>query len=211
MKLTVSFHQPLLPNSLDFSYTFTKEATGIFGPSGVGKTTLLKVIAGLVEPLDLYLEFEGQLWSTPERNIKQRVPAHLRNVGFVMQEPALFSHLSVTENIRFADMVGKPKQKKDDTYFQQLVSELKLEKLLPQKIQLLSGGQKQRVALARTLYAKPQLLLLDEPFTGLDDASLQELACFLKKLTKSQQLPFLMVSHHKEELEFLTEEIFYLQ
>jgi iron(III) transport system ATP-binding protein len=135
--------------------------TAILGPSGSGKTTLLRLIAGFAAPDAGSITLDGKVLTDP-RNF---VPAYLRGIGVVMQDGALFPHLTIAENIGFGLTSALDRQSR----VAEMLELVGLDRtLLSRKPDQLSGGQQQRVALARALVMKPRLLLLDEPFSALD-------------------------------------------
>ncbi|EDP57696.1 ABC transporter ATP-binding protein [Vibrio sp. AND4] len=165
----------------------------LLGASGCGKTTLLKAVAGLL-PLssgrmslnDLIID-DGENWLPPEQ----------RNIGMIFQDYALFPHLTVAENIAFG--------LKNETAQQKL---LKVEEMLglvhlkgygDRYPHQLSGGQQQRVAIARSLAYKPDLLLLDEPFSNIDTQVRHELIREIRKIFKQQGVTAIFVTHSREE------------
>ena len=138
--------------------------TAIFGPSGCGKTTLLRVVAGLVRPADGLVAVNGQLWQDDARHVW--LPTHRRPLGMVFQDYALFPHLSVERNVAFGiHQLPRAEQAARVAEALQLVGLEGSGARFPHE---LSGGQQQRVALARALAPRPQLMLLDEPFSNLD-------------------------------------------
>ncbi|WP_042789593.1 ABC transporter ATP-binding protein, partial [Serratia marcescens] len=136
--------------------------TAIVGPSGSGKTTLLRIIAGFEIPDGGQILLQGQAMG----NGGGWVPAHLRGIGFVPQDGALFPHFTVAGNIGFGLKGGKrEKQRRIEALMEMVALDRRLAALWPHE---LSGGQQQRVALARALSQQPRLMLLDEPFSALD-------------------------------------------
>lgn len=167
--------------------------TGISGPSGSGKTSLLRAVAGL-ETVNGEL-----LWRQQSLNT---LAAHQRPFGYVFQEPRLFPHLSVKQNLMFAaQRADKPLP------LDALTAQLGLTELLHRKPAALSGGQAQRAALARAVIGRPQLLLLDEPLANLDAAAKRELLAQIAQINRDYALPMLYVSHAKEELAELCEQV----
>jgi sulfate transport system ATP-binding protein len=167
------------------------ELVALLGPSGSGKTTLLRIIAGLEAA-----EQGSVLYQ--EDDVTQRSPRE-RNVGFVFQHYALFSHLSIYENIAFGLRVRKWKRDAVDKRVRELLQLIQLEGLEKRHPSQLSGGQRQRVALARALAPQPQLLLLDEPFGALDAKVRQELRGWLRKLHDTNHITSVFVTHDQEE------------
>ena len=177
--------------------------TAIFGPSGGGKTSLLRCIAGFERAVGR-VAFGRQVWLDSRRGTF--VPPHRRPVGFMFQEARLFRHLSVAGNLRFAAKRapgGVPT-------FDGVVSALDLEALLARPAAALSGGERQRVALARTLLAKPSLLLLDEPLAALDAARKADILPYLEALPKHFGTPTLYVSHAIDEVARLADRVLVL-
>jgi ABC-type sulfate/molybdate transport systems ATPase subunit len=154
---------------------FAAEWTVIFGPSGAGKSTLLRLLAGLDEPLHGRVALDGQVLTDADRRFNAR-PGK-RRCGMVAQQPALFPHLSAAANVAYG-LQGWERARRTQRVEEMLalVGAAELASRRPQEI---SGGQAQRVALARALAPGPRLLLLDEPFSGLDgtasDALLERL------------------------------------
>ena len=176
------------------------EFLGIFGPSGAGKTSILKMIAGLMSPDKGSIEVAGANWFSNGKNLR----TSKRNIGYVFQEYALFPNMSVGQNIAF----GMPE--KSVQFVQELAELVGLEHLIDQKPDSLSGGQQQRVALARAIARKPTLLLLDEPFSSLDEemrSSLQEMTIELHRRFDTTSI---IVSHDIGELFKLTSRIMQL-
>lgn len=162
--------------------------TALFGHSGAGKTTLLRIIAGL-EPLYCgTLKFRDTVWQSN----KVFVPPYLRRIGYVFQDGRLFNHLTVEQNLTFASQRSKIKPKE----IKLILQALKLDNLLHRIPNQLSGGEKQRIVFARALLTQPTLLLLDEPFSALDDDTTQ----FLIEYTKKLNLPTLYVSHSADDV-----------
>jgi sulfate transport system ATP-binding protein len=167
------------------------ELVALLGPSGSGKTTLLRIIAGLEYPDTGTVLYNGSEVTDQ--------PVSERNVGFVFQHYALFRHLSVFENVAFGLRVrGRP-----GAEVRQRVGELlhlvRLEGLEQRYPAQLSGGQRQRVALARALAARPQVLLLDEPFGALDARVRLELRQWLRRLHDEIHVTSVFVTHDQEE------------
>ena len=171
----------------------------ILGPSGSGKTTLLRLIAGLDIQDSGSIIIENKIIADKE----VMIPPEKRNVGLVVQDKALFPHLNVTKNIMFGIRDLKNKE--------QLTSDImKLFKINKHKDKYpheLSGGEQQRVALARALAPKPKLLLLDEPFDGLDKKLKSELHNEVKKIVKSKKITVIMVSHDQDEAALLSDRV----
>ncbi|TVQ35155.1 MAG: ABC transporter ATP-binding protein [Spirochaetaceae bacterium] len=165
------------------------EIFGLLGPSGCGKTTTLRIIAGFERP-------DGGIVAIRERNVTG-LPPEKRKVGFVFQDYALFPHLTVLKNVMFAMRSVASAQR--EQYARGILCMVGLTDLDDRMPDELSGGQQQRVALARALAARPQLLLMDEPFSNLDaglrDATRRE----VRLLLKAQGLNAILVTHDQEE------------
>jgi molybdate transport system ATP-binding protein len=175
--------------------------TGIFGPSGSGKTSLLRVIAGL-EPQALGLVQIGKAVWQDETSY---LPIAQRQMGMVFQEPSLFQHLNVAENLRYG--MNRTKRTSQSIEFSSMCGLLDLEILLERNPQTLSGGEKQRVAIARALLASPQLLLLDEPLSALDQSARGKLMTYLEKVFQILDIPVFYVSHSSEEIARLADNL----
>lgn len=169
--------------------------TALLGPSGCGKTTLLRCLAGLEQPEEGRLLFDGVDQS--------RVPSRERRVGFVFQHYALFRHLSVFENVAFGLRVRPRAQRPSETEVRRRVLELlalvQLEQQQHKWPSQLSGGQRQRVALARSLIIEPRVLLLDEPFGALDANVRKDLRRWLRRLVEQLGITTVLVTHDQEE------------
>lgn len=175
------------------------EFLSLLGESGCGKSTLLKCIAGLLDADsgDILLNGESLLKKPPEK----------RGAVIVFQDLRLFPHMTVEQNITFPMEIKKiPKRQQRDTA-ERLLKEVQLAGLGNRKIRELSGGQMQRVALARALAAEPAILLLDEPFSGLDERLRLEMGGLVKKIHRERGITTILVTHDKREALQLSDRI----
>ncbi|MDP2153348.1 MAG: ATP-binding cassette domain-containing protein [Methylotenera sp.] len=184
--------------NLDVNFAVAEgELLALFGDSGVGKTTLLRCLAGLEMPEQGCLTVNNQTWfkSFHQKTIPFNLPPQQRHVGYMFQDYALFPNMTVRENLEFALRKGSDKKRVDE-----LLAMMSLGELQHRKPETLSGGQKQRVALARALASEPQLLLLDEPFSALDDAMRSHLHDEVLRLQQHDGMTAIMVSHDVGEV-----------
>jgi molybdate transport system ATP-binding protein len=165
------------------------ERLALFGPSGAGKTTILEVIAGLVPPRRGTVELGGRTLTRTGRP-RCAVPPWRRKVGLLRQDPALFPHLSVRQNLTYA-----PGAASRGDEIGQIASRLGISGLLGDRPARLSGGQAHRVALGRLLLAHCDALLLDEPYTGLDASLRRDLSDLVRELVAARQVPAVLVAH----------------
>lgn len=179
--------------------------TAIVGPSGCGKTTLLRAIAGLDRGADGYLRVGETVW----QDVDTFIAPHQRPLGYVFQEASLFSHLSVKGNLEYGYKRVAPLARRVD--LEHAVELLGIDALLARGTEDLSGGERQRVAIARALLTSPDLLLLDEPLTGLDVDSKAEIVPYLERLHEELDIPVLYVSHSPDEVARLADHMVLLQ
>jgi sulfate transport system ATP-binding protein len=165
--------------------------TALLGPSGGGKSTLLRVIAGLEKPDSGLVEIEGRDATT--------LPAQDRGVGFVFQHYAAFKHLSVARNVAFGLEIRKRPKAEIKKKVDELLELVHLEQFAHRYPAQLSGGQRQRMALARALAVEPQVLLLDEPFGALDAQVRKELRAWRRRLHDKVHVTTVFVTHDQEE------------
>lgn len=170
------------------------QSVGLFGASGSGKSTVLACIAGVEQPDEGRIDFGGLRLFPPS------LPLYQRPVGYLTQEPSLFPHLSVRENVVF----GVPKREASvpecAAWIATLKDRLQLAPLWEAPAARISGGQARRVALARMLARKPPLVLLDEPFAGLDRQLVRELIDDLIFWSRSAGFSMIAVDHQSEVL-----------
>jgi molybdate transport system ATP-binding protein len=181
----------------------TGQLTTLYGKSGAGKTTLLRMLAGLLLPEKGTIIFNGITWLDTAQNIS--LPPPQRRVGFVFQDYALFPNMTVYENLRFALQKG---QSADS--IKPLIELIELGDLQHHKPATLSGGQQQRVALARALAQQPQILLLDEPLSALDQEMRNKLQTYLLQIQSVYKLTTILVSHDIAEIRKLATEVLVL-
>ena len=192
--LKVSLGQKLILNDLSFSLA-EGQIAALLGPSGCGKTTLLRSIAGLIQPSDGTIRFGKQLVSLSSLVM----PSHKRKIGYVPQEGALFPHLSVADNIAFGldrSVFTKDQIRQTTKEMLNLIGLQGFENRMPNQ---LSGGQQTRVALARALAIKPAIVLLDEPFSALDAALRGDLRADVIDLLRKSNTTAILVTHDREE------------
>jgi molybdate transport system ATP-binding protein len=178
--------------------------TAIFGPSGSGKTTILRCIAGL-QRLDGRLSVDGDVWQDEGRGTFRK--AHERPIGYVFQEASLFPHLSVRKNLLYGALRAKKNGAGHAIAEDEIVGLLGLADLLDRAPQALSGGERQRVAIGRALLSQPRLLLMDEPLSGLDRMTKEDVLPFLEALHRHLAIPILYVSHLMSEVERLADRL----
>jgi molybdate transport system ATP-binding protein len=197
---------PLHDFTLEVDVEITAGRAGIFGPSGAGKTTLLDLVAGLRRAPSASIRLGDRVLTDTTQRLA--VPARERRIGYVPQDLALFPHLSVRGNLLYGARDG---QAAGRFPFEQVVGLLDLGSLVERRIGGLSGGEKQRVALARALLSAPDLLLLDEPFSGLDRPRRDRVLAYLLQAHQELRVPLLYVSHHVGEVQTLCEEVLVLE
>lgn len=179
------------------------EWLGLHGPSGAGKTSLIRLIAGLDQP------DQGRIYADkiPWSDGKQFLPVKDRNLGMVFQDQALFPNLRLQKQIAF----GQERNKQDQEYVAFLIEKLGLKGLEKAQMGALSGGQRQRVALGRALAGRPKLLLLDEPFQGLDPESLEHVIDLLNNFRIEDKPSVILISHQPEIHKRLTHRVVRLE
>jgi molybdate transport system ATP-binding protein len=187
---------PLAHFDLQITTELSGPVTGIFGPSGAGKTSLLDTVAGLRLPRTGRIALDDVLFDDTQAGI--HIAARHRRIGYVPQENALFPHMSVTQNIRYGAA--------GDALIDRVVDVLEIDHLLGRGVKSLSGGEQKRVAVARALVTSPRLLLLDEPLAGLDRPLHGRILMFLKRIRDDFRVPMLYVTHDSAELAEIAEE-----
>ena len=203
-----NLHKNVGSITVDFSFTAQKGSmTAILGPSGSGKSTVLRLIAGLETcsknnpPPRLILDGKNIL----NENISKR------GIGMVFQSGALFSHLSVEDNIAYGLICRKISKKNARSQAKELLKKMNLLGFEKRRIETLSGGEAQRVSLARTLATKPNLILFDEPLSALDAPLRKKLGQEIKLLQKEEGFTGIFVTHDIQEAKSLCESIVFMK
>ena len=169
----------------------TGQLTALLGPSGGGKSTLLRIIAGLEDADTGTVTIEG--------TEATHLPPQKRNVGFVFQHYAAFKHMSVAKNVAFGLEIRKRPKAETEKRVAELLELVHLSQFSHRLPAQLSGGQRQRMALARALAVEPTVLLLDEPFGALDAKVRKELRAWLRRLHDEVHVTTVFVTHDQEE------------
>jgi molybdate transport system ATP-binding protein len=188
---------PLAEFAIDVSFELSARTTALVGPSGAGKTTILELIAGLRRPQRGEIALHGRVVCGDG----VFVPPRQRRVGYVPQDDALFPHLSVRQNVMYG-----ARERNDD-----VLGVLELAPLLERGVKQLSGGERKRVALARALLTRPDVLLLDEPLSGVDVALRDRVLDYLVRVRDEFAVPTIYVTHQMDEVEVLCEELVLLE
>ena len=196
--LEVQIYKKLAEFDLDVSFQVNDNILGLMGASGSGKSMTLKCIAGIETPDQGRIVLNGRVLFDSEKKIN--VSIQKRNVGYMFQSYALFPNMNVYENISVGLRARKVKDV--DIVVQKVMQQFRIIELASRYPKQLSGGQRQRVALARLMAYEPDVLLLDEPFSALDEDLKEDL---LQELKSELQIskPVIFVSHDKEEVNYL--------
>ena len=176
------------------------QVTCLLGPSGCGKSTTLRMIAGVDRQDDGEIYIDGKLISGSNVDL----PPEQRSVGLMFQDFALFPHLSVADNVAFA-LTGSRLEKR--AVVEELLDRVGLSRFIDQYPHALSGGEQQRVALARAMAPKPRIMLMDEPFSGLDNRLRDGIRDETLAILKAEQTAVLLVTHEPEEAMRMADEI----
>ncbi len=195
--------------SLDVAFDIPMRGiTALFGPSGCGKTTILRCLAGL-ERLPGRISVGGDIWQDTAAG--SFLPAYRRHIGYVFQEPSLFSHLSVRDNLLYGAKRAGPAHAAEALDLDGVTDLLGIRPLLDRSPSTLSGGERQRIAVGRALLSRPRLLLMDEPLSALDRMTKEEILPYFEMLHEALALPIVYVSHDLSEVERLADTLVLLK
>ncbi|MBS5965990.1 MAG: ATP-binding cassette domain-containing protein [Finegoldia magna] len=183
---------------LNVDFTVENEILCIMGESGSGKTSILNSIAGLLTPDKGEIILDDNILFSDKINLKPQE----RKIGYVFQDYALFPNMSVKDNIFFMNP--------DKNYTNLLIEKLGIEYLLGNFPNTLSGGEKQKVSIVRALANKPRLLLMDEPFSSIDEKFKNKFYEELIEIKKSLDIPIIMVTHNRVEAEILSDRLIFI-
>ena len=196
------FQQTPIPLSVEIECR-AGELLALVGPSGSGKSTILRTIAGLHQPQTGSIRCNDEVWFDDRQSIS--IATQNRHIGFVFQDYALFPHLSALQNVVVA--LGHLHRNLRQTRAQALLAQVNLKGLEHRMSDDLSGGQRQRVALARALAREPRVLLLDEPFSAVDQMTRRKLQQELVILRRNIKIPILLVTHDLDEAAMLADRL----
>jgi len=191
---------------LDAEFAADAPVVALVGPSGSGKTTILRLMAGILKPDAGRIVLGDRVVFDSAKGID--LPARRRAVGLVFQDGLLFPHMSVRQNLLYGAWV---RRKGRPAGFERLVGLLELAPLLDRAPHRLSGGERQRVAIGRALLSDPDVLLMDEPVTAIDQEKRAEILPYLETLTRETAIPLLYVSHARAEIERLGAQIIHIE
>ena len=194
---------PLAEFELVVDLEIAGRTAAVCGASGAGKTSLLETIAGLRRPRAGRIELGGRVLTDTATGVE--LPPRQRRVGWVPQDLALFPHLSAGGNLSYA------KPAASDETRDRVVDVLELGSLLDRRVGTLSGGERRRVAVGRALLSQPDLLLLDEPLSGLDRRLKDRVLDHLRRVRDELRTPLLLVSHDAADVEALCDEAIVLE
>jgi thiamine transport system ATP-binding protein len=199
--LSVAFDNTVIVDNISFTVP-TGETLAITGPSGIGKTTLLHAICGIVRTTHGTIHIDNTDISS--------LPTHKRGIGLVSQTGDLFPTMTVSQNIEFGLRIAKMAKTDRTTRVHELLEMVNLAQLAHRNVAELSGGEARRIALARALAPRPQVLLLDEPLSGLDQETHESLISDLARVLKQTTTTALLVTHDQSEADFLANTTFVL-
>ena len=186
----------------DVSFHLNKGNIGcLLGPSGCGKTTLLRTIAGFEQPYSGEIRINDQCFSSA----RTLIPVEQRSVGMVFQDFALFPHLTVRDNIAFGLQKSVKQERRER--IEEVVQLLEITDFQGKYPHQLSGGQQQRVAIARAIAPRPEMLLLDEPFSNMDIELREQIAREVRKILKQDDMTTILVTHNQLEAFAMADEI----
>jgi molybdate transport system ATP-binding protein len=185
--------------TLDIHVRLEGRAAAIFGPSGAGKTTILDAIAGLRTPKRGSIRTHDRVLFSSSDGIN--LPPRDRHVGYVPQDVALFPHMNVQRNLLYGRHPGTSPE------LSRVTAMLEIDALLTRQVRQLSGGERQRVALGRALMSGPSLLLLDEPLVAVDVPLRRRILPYLERVRDELGVPIVYVSHDREEVQQLADEV----
>ncbi len=194
--------------SLDVAFSSASKRIALFGPSGAGKSLTLRAVAGLLRPDAGRIEINGRVLFDSDARVS--VAPQARRVAYLFQDYALFPHLTVAQNIAFGSRRGwlNPPRRAVSAEARRWVDAFELGAIVGSYPHEISGGQKQRVALARALMLKPEILLLDEPFSALDSQLRGKMRQELNTLQRQLDVPMLLITHDPADVEALADEVF---
>ncbi len=199
--LTYIYYTKSIPHPYHFSLEADRgEVIGILGESGSGKSTMLDLIAGFLEPDSGSILLDGEAILP--------LPIERRPVTILFQQHNLFEHLSVKKNILLGISPNGKSTSQVETKITQILKEMGLANQIDKLPIVLSGGQQQRVALARALLRKKPILLLDEPFSGLDRKTRLEMLSLVQTITQREGLHTIMVTHETEDCELIADRVY---
>ncbi len=207
MILRIDFEKRLGEFSLKMKSEISGERIGIFGASGSGKSTLVHLISGLLHPDSGELYLDDACLYSGRKSIN--LSPEQRRIALVFQQAMLFPHLGVKANLLYGYKRCKPENRKITP--EELTKVLNLEHLLDRGVGNLSGGEKQRVALGRAVLANPQLLVMDEPLSALDDSLRYQIIPYLRSVSEEFRIPYLFISHSITEMQLMTDKVLVVQ
>lgn len=203
--LDVDIQKKLEFFELDIKFTVGNGLLAIQGMSGSGKTTILNCISGIKTADKGHIRLNNKIFFSSNDNINMKIKD--RNVGYVFQNYALFPHMTVKENILFGVDKKHINYEKEMSYITDM---MKIRHLMDKYPSEISGGEKQRVAFARAMIIRPDILLLDEPFSALDEDLKEDIYKDLLNIKKSQNIPIILITHNKNEAKILADKIIYI-
>ena len=194
--------------TLDVEYSMENELLIIEGSSGAGKTTILNCLAGIMKPDDGNITVDGRvLFSHTD---KVNIAAEKRNIGYLFQSYALFPNMTVRQNVLYGLKNKKEYRKKASRkemleYADYMMETLGISHLANKNSSAISGGEKQRTALARAMVTKPSLLLLDEPFSALDENTKGRIYEEFNEFKETLKIPTILITHNHRETELFAD------
>lgn len=209
MYLEVDIYKKLNEFDLDVHFKINEICLGVMGPSGSGKSMTLKCIAGIETPDSGRIVLDGRVLYDSEKHIN--LSPQERNIGYMFQNYALFPNMTVYDNVAASLVARKFDKNTIHDSVIQLMKDLHIEGLEKRYPRQLSGGQKQRVALARLLIYNAEVILLDEPFSAMDEDLKGELLKEMKIRLDAYHRPVVFVSHNKDEIKALSHEIYIIK
>ena len=200
--------------SLDVEISFNSGVLVIQGESGAGKSTILNCISGLLEPDNGLIEIIGK--PVFDKQHKINIPAKDRKIGYLFQNYALFPNMTVEENIMYG-LKNKPEFHDPEiradllTYMNSVIDNFGINPIRRVNPRKISGGEKQRVALARAIVTQPSLLLLDEPFSALDEETKTKVYAEFFQIKEKYQIPTILITHDKHECDLFADQSIFIK